>query len=81
MDSELLDEVERAAAEGGMTVSAWLAQLARDRLALLGLGQLIDEWEAEHGAFTEEELVLAKYDLEHPIDPREHSARRGEAPS
>ncbi len=71
MDSELLDDVEAAARDAGLTVSAWIAQCARDRLGLLGLQKLIDDWEAEHGAFTEEEMAQAHYDLNHPLDPRE----------
>jgi len=60
MDDELLDDVERAARAEGVTVSAWLAEAARDRVRLLTLQQVIDEWEEEHGAFTEEEIQKAE---------------------
>lgn len=56
MDDELLDEVALAAEAAGVTVSAWLTQAARDRLDLLGLQRLVADWQAEHGAFTQEEL-------------------------
>jgi hypothetical protein len=71
MDEELLDEVELAAREAGMTVSAWMAEAARERLRLLGWRALIEEWEAEHGAFTEEELREADALLDNALTPAE----------
>lgn len=59
-----MDEVQRAAEEAGMTVSAWMADLARERAAVLGWTRLIDEWEEEHGAFTEEEIARADAELD-----------------
>ena len=59
MDENLLDEVQQAAAAAGMTVSAWLADVASERVKLLGLARVIEDWEAENGAFTEEELAEA----------------------
>jgi hypothetical protein len=43
----------------------------RDRRDLRALGRLVDEWEAEHGAFTFEELAHAQYTLDHPLEPAE----------
>jgi predicted flap endonuclease-1-like 5' DNA nuclease len=60
MDEQLLDEVAAAADAEGATMSAWLAQAARDRLALLGLGRVVDEWQREHGAFTDAEIAAAE---------------------
>ena len=59
MDEDLLDEVQQAAAAEGLTVSAWLARAAADRVAILGLQRLVADYEEEHGAFTEEELAHA----------------------
>lgn len=54
-----LGEAIRAAAEAeDATVSAWLAEAARDRLRNLALGVALDELIAESG-LTEEELAEA----------------------
>jgi hypothetical protein len=59
-----------------MTVSAWMAEAARERLGLLGLAALVEEWEAEHGAFTEEELAEGRRILENPLEPSEVLGRK-----
>lgn len=59
MDERLLAAVRQAADEEDVTLSAFLAEAARERVALLGLGRLLDEWERENGAFTEEEMAQA----------------------
>jgi hypothetical protein len=71
MDEQLLGEVTAAAELEGETVSAWLAQAARDRLALLGLGQLVDEWQREHGAFTDAEIAQAERSIAEPERPKD----------
>lgn len=79
MDEDLLDEVRAAAEDDEKTLSAWLADVARERVRLLALGRLLDEWEAENGAFTEEELAAADEWLNNPMTPdealREYEAR------
>lgn len=64
MDAELLDDVAREAEAEGLSVSAFLAALAEDRVALLGLRRLVDEYQAEHGAFTDEEKAEADAKLD-----------------
>lgn len=59
LDAELAAAVRAAAESDGHNVSAWLADAARRRLALQGLGDIVADWEAEHGAFTEAELEAA----------------------
>jgi hypothetical protein len=59
MEAELGAAVRDAAARSGMSVSAWLARAASDRLRNDLLGEALDRWEAEHGPFTEEELDAA----------------------
>ena len=49
----------RAANADGLTVSAWITKAAEDRLAIDEGLALVGEWEAEHGAFTDEELAWA----------------------
>ncbi|GAA1520360.1 hypothetical protein [Nocardioides humi] len=52
--------VRKAAAEQGQSVSAWMAEAAAARLRNHFLGQFLDEYEAEYGAFTEEEMAEAR---------------------
>jgi hypothetical protein len=76
---ELGEAVREAAADADMSVSDWLAQAAEtklrqdtearilqeaeDRRRNAGLLEFLREWQAEHGAFTEEELAHAARDL------------------
>jgi hypothetical protein len=71
MDEDLLAAVREAAEEEDETLSAFLAEAARHRVRLLGLGRLLDDWERENGAFTEEELAEAEYWLNNPLSPQE----------
>jgi len=64
MDEDLLAEARAAAEAEGVTLSAWLAEAARDRVRLLGLDRLVREYEAEFGEFTEEEVEQARAELE-----------------
>jgi hypothetical protein len=79
LDPELGDAVREAAAEAGLTLSEWLGRgaeikLKQDTDARIleeaahkrrreGMRAFLDEWEAEHGAFTEEELTEAANEL------------------
>jgi hypothetical protein len=59
LDEDVFHAAERAAAAAGMSLSAWLSQAAR-RAARIEEGlRGVAEYEAEHGAFTEEELRWA----------------------
>ncbi len=50
-----------AAAEAeGVSVSAWMTAAAKHALKLRDGLAAVAEWEAEHGAFTEEELDAAR---------------------
>ena len=60
LDPELAADVREAAEADSRTVSSWLADAARRRLLTRGLGALLDEWEAENGAFTPAELAEAR---------------------
>lgn len=62
-DDDLADEVRREAARRGTSISAWLAEAARQRLRTDGWKALFAEWEAENGAFTAEELREAREEL------------------
>jgi len=56
MDDVLLGDARADAEAEGVTLSSWLADAAADRLRLKALRQLVDEWEAEHGAISVAEL-------------------------
>ncbi len=56
MPPELGEGVRQAAARQGISVSAWLAQAAADRLRNELLGAALDAWESEDGPFAETEL-------------------------
>ncbi|MHB8296556.1 MAG: hypothetical protein ACYDH5_18475 [Acidimicrobiales bacterium] len=57
MDDALLADARAEAEAEGLTLSSWLAgAAAADRLRLKGLGHLVEEWEAEHGAISVAEL-------------------------
>lgn len=56
--------VRAAAAEAGVSVSAWLAAAAADRLLNQRLGRALDAWEAEQGEFSPDELRKAAHVLE-----------------
>lgn len=52
--------VREAAAREGMSVSSWLVAAAGLRLRNELLGAALDQWEAEDGPFTEQELNDAR---------------------
>lgn len=63
MPADLRDEVRTAADRSGESVSAWISEAAASRLRNEGLGAFLEEWEREHGAFTEEEIQEAEIRL------------------
>ena len=58
-EAELGDAVRAAAKRSGAGISRWLAQAAATRLRADALSEFLDEWEAEHGPLTDEELTTA----------------------
>ena len=63
LESGLAAELREAVEEDGTNVSAWVADALQRSLNTRGLHAVIREWEAEHGAFTEEELAAARREL------------------
>jgi hypothetical protein len=49
-----------AAAESGVSVSAWMTEAARQALLVRDGLNAVAEWEAEHGNFTPTELQAAR---------------------
>ena len=60
IEATLAKSVRDAAEADGQNLSAWLADAARNRLATRCLRDVVAEWEREHGAFSEEELAVAR---------------------
>ena len=63
-DLELGEAIRTSASSAKESVSAWLAQAARDRLRLEALGEAVAAWEAEHGRLAEAEVAEAERTLE-----------------
>jgi hypothetical protein len=60
VDKDVHAKVVRAAAIEHKSVSAWMTDAARRALVVRDGLAAIDEWEKEHGAFSEEELERAR---------------------
>lgn len=60
VDRDVHAKVIKAAAEDQMSVSAWLTAAARQAIRLREGLLAVAEWEAQHGAFSEEELAAAR---------------------
>lgn len=68
------EAIRTSASSGGQSVSAWLAEAARDRLRLQAIGAAVAAWEQEHGPLTEEEVAEAERTLSRSGDPRPEGA-------
>jgi hypothetical protein len=55
VDHDVYQRVVAAAAEEGVSVSAWTTAAARRTLLIRDWVLAVREWEKEHGAFTEAE--------------------------
>lgn len=64
MDPYMGAAVRDAASRAGMSVSAWMAAAAADRLRSDLLEEALDRWEEEDGPFDEAELDAAAAVLE-----------------
>jgi hypothetical protein len=60
VDPDVHAQVIAAAAAEGVSVSAWMTAAARRALIVRDGLAAVAEWEAEHGAFTREELEAAR---------------------
>ena len=59
VDPDVHAALTAAAAAEGVSVSAWMTEAARRRLVIEDGLAAVAEWQAEHGAFTEEERAAA----------------------
>jgi hypothetical protein len=60
VDPDVHAQILAAAAAEGISVSAWMTAAARRALIVRDGLAAVAEWEAEHGAFTREELEAAR---------------------
>lgn len=63
LDPDLDRDVRDAAKKSGESYSAWMAEAAARRLRSEGLRAFLDDYEGEHGAFSEDELAAARQRL------------------
>ena len=59
IDEQLAAAMEEVYKASAKDPNRWRNNPEKKRKALEGLGKLLDEWEAENGPFTEEELARA----------------------
>ena len=57
---ELGEAIRTSAVHAGQSVSAWLAEAARDRLRLEALGGAVAAWEERYGPLTDAEVARAE---------------------
>lgn len=63
LPEELVEAISAAAHEAGVPVSRLVASAAERELRLREGRRLIAEWQAEHGAFTAEELTSVRAEM------------------
>jgi hypothetical protein len=74
-DLELGAAIKKSAAKSSMSVSAWLADAARERLRRQALGEAIEAWEERFGPLTDEEIREADARLERAARRRTKQGR------
>jgi hypothetical protein len=69
VDPTVHERVVAAAAEEGVSVSAWLTEAARRALLVKDGLAAVAEWERQHGAFSEAELEGARRRVSAELSP------------
>ena len=59
LDERVAEAAAASAERHGLSLSAWLNRAAQNALAVEDGLAAVAEWEAEHGAFTPEEIAAA----------------------
>jgi hypothetical protein len=73
LDERVAEAAAASAERHGLSLSAWLNRAAANALAIEDGLAAVAEWEAEHGAFTAEEIAAADAILDaarRPAPPR-----------
>lgn len=60
VDPDVHEQVLAAAADDGVSVSAWMTAAARRALSIRDGLRAVAEWEREHGAFSDSEIDQAR---------------------
>ena len=91
LEPDLDERVRVSADRSGKTLSEWLTEAAKAKLLvelgeeaelqrkMRGLDSYLDEYEAEHGPFTEDELARASQKLGLPWPPEDGRTSKGES--
>ncbi|MCU0259435.1 MAG: hypothetical protein MUE78_00310 [Ilumatobacteraceae bacterium] len=69
LDETVATKVAEAAERAGLSVSAWLNRAAEHELAIETGLRAVEEWEAEHGPLTDDELSAADSLLDRVATP------------
>ncbi len=72
VDPDVHDGVVAAAAEEGVSLSAWMTNAARRALLARDGLHAVAEWEAEHGRFSHAELAEARRRVAEQMRSLEH---------
>lgn len=75
LDADLADQLRDEAEVDGATVSAWVSEAIRARVRSAKLEQFLDDYQAEHGAFTGEEMAETRAWLDESLSTQEPSSR------
>lgn len=74
LDADVHERVLAAAADEGVSVSAWMSEAARRALLVRDGLLAVNEWEKEHGELTPDELEAARAriaaEIAGPVRPR-----------
>ncbi len=76
VDADVHERVLDAAAEEGVSVSAWMTDAARRALLIRDGLAAVAEWEAHHGALTDAEMTVARDRVKGQLRKRTSSPRR-----
>lgn len=63
LEAQLGEEVRASARRSGQGLSSWLASAAAARLRAEALTGFLDDWEADHGELTQDEIACAEIEL------------------
>jgi hypothetical protein len=70
VDPDVHERVLAAAAEEGISVSAWMTTAARRMLLVQDGLEAVAEWEKIHGAFDDDELLAARRRVATELAPK-----------
>lgn len=74
LEARVAEAAAAEAAAEGLSLSAWLNRAAEKALKISEGLAAVAEYEAEHGAFTDEEMAEARADLELLLGPVDRSS-------